>query len=779
MDRHSGDVERDAIAAVEEALGQPSQDREGYLTRSKKLGAAAKERALEILRTSEALENQLITGGASLTEIDEPDPVQIGDYRVLRLIGRGGMGNVYLAEKAAEDFDHAVAIKVIKQRLITPPIVERFRSERQILADLNHPNIARLFDGGETQAGAPYFVMEFVDGVPLDLWLKRENPAIDRRLAIFAQICSGVQAAHQRLIVHRDLTPPNILVTPQDIVKVIDFGIARSEQLHDDRESSTNEHTPGFAAPEQRAGGPASTLTDVYGLGRLLELMIGGFADVELSAIATKAAAERSIDRYPSVSALIQDLTSYQTQQPVTAMSGGILYLAGKLMRRQTLAVSLGSIALIAIVGALVLVTSAYREAEAARSTAQARLADTRQLASTMMFDVFDEMSERQSNAQARLLLASNAQRYLEELATNPEATFADRLSAARGFARLAEATGTFGAANVGDIPQGIRFRERSIEILEELFQESPTDDVALLLGHGHVDLARDFLISFLDFPGVVEHAEKAVDALLSIQNPGPEALAELGRAERYLADGLACCNDRVEEGVAVIARGLERQERASAFLRQDPLVQRAYNDLLNINGGFEIFLNGDDAGIPLFRSALASQRALAEETDAPEDHHLEATIAFNLAATLIRMGEVSDAAQVLRPTYARTLQAYEIDPEDNDLQRRLARTTLTMAHILAEEGSQIEAVGLIQNGIELARESERMSGYPDGPSPILAARLQEAAQAFWANKQVEEACQIVAEAIGIYEGYAERYQLPETTMRYRLAPLQARAGNC
>ncbi|MEO0870632.1 MAG: serine/threonine-protein kinase [Pseudomonadota bacterium] len=753
--------------------------RESFLHSHTELSEATRIRALEILASDASSYARLQTGGASLVGPHEPDPEQIGDYRVLRLIGRGGMGNVYLAEKMVEDFDHTVAIKVIKQRLTTQQIVDRFRSERQILADLNHPNIARFFDGGETQAGTPYFVMEFVDGVPLDVWLKRETPSLERRLAIFVQICSAVQAAHQRLIVHRDLTPPNILVTAHDAAKVIDFGIARPEQLHSEGLPLPFEHTPGFAAPEQMAGAATSTLADMFALGQLLRLISLDFADAEVDSIAAKAVAEDPIDRYPSVSALVTDVEHYRADRPVSAMSGGAFYSAKKLVKRQTLAVALGGIVLAVSVGALLLISNAYREAEAARATAQARLADTRQLASTMMFDVFDEMSKRQSNAQARLMLASNAQQYLEELATNPEATFADRLAAARGFARLAEATGTYGAANAGDIPQGIRFRERSIEILEELFREAPNDDIALLLGRAHVDLARDLLISFLDLPGVVEHAEKAVDTLLSIQNHGLEALAELGRAERYLADGLACCNDRVEEGIAVIARGLERQERASAVMRQDPLVQRAYNDLLHINGGFEIFLNGDDAGIPFFRRALVSQRALAEETNAPEDHHLEAMIAFNLSATLVRMGEVSDAAQVLRPTYARTLQAYEADPEDNDLQRRLARTTLTMAHIMAEEGSRNEAARLVQTGIALARESERISGHPDGPSPTLAARLQEAAQALWANGKVEEACQIVAEAVGIYEAYAERYQLPETTMRYRLAPLRTRAADC
>ncbi|MEL7447194.1 MAG: serine/threonine-protein kinase, partial [Pseudomonadota bacterium] len=257
MDRTDPAIEREAMAALEEALDLPSDERRDFVRSKPSLSQAVKDRATALLQSIDAPVSSLLTGGASAELEDEAVPDQIGAYRILRLIGRGGMGNVYLGERAAQDFDHAVAIKVIKKRLINPHLIERFRAERQILADLNHPNIARLFDGGETEAGAPYFVMEFVDGVPLNQWIELASRSLEERIQVFLQICAAVETAHQRLIIHRDLTPPNILITPQNVVKIIDFGIARSEQSDHEGKDSSFGHTPGFAAPELASHGAA------------------------------------------------------------------------------------------------------------------------------------------------------------------------------------------------------------------------------------------------------------------------------------------------------------------------------------------------------------------------------------------------------------------------------------------------------------------------------------------------------------------------------------------
>ncbi len=780
MDRHDSDTEREAIAALEEALDHPSCDREAYLASEPMLSDAAKVRALNLLAVSQSSFPGIMTGGAATGLEDDVMPDRIGAYRILRLIGRGGMGNVYLAERAAQDFNHAVAIKLIKKSLTNPAIVERFRHERQILADLNHPGIARLFDGGETQDGTPYFVMEFVDGVPLSQWLETKPRDLSARLQIFRQICVAVEAAHQRLIIHRDLTPPNVLITEQNAVKVIDFGIARSENAQREREEDSRfEHTPGFAAPEQRSGVPASTLTDVYALGKLLLTLISGHEQSEVLAIARMASAERAEDRYPSVSALIEDLDNFTSMRPVSAVRGGLAYAAGKFARRQKLLVGTAAAAAIAITGAFVLVTQAYRETEVAFLAAEQSLADTRQLASTMMFDVFDEVSRRSGNSQARLLVAQNAQKYLDELASDPKASPDARLAAGRGFARLAQATGSLGSGNSGDISRGLALYERSLQILEQLHAEAPSDDSSLALAQTLVGLSSDKLQTFTDPPGSVVLLKRARKLLLSITEPSAESIAELGRAERYLGDALICCNGAEAEGIKAIERGLDQIESAPEQFRSSHTVRRSYNDLLNLSAGIEIWKKGDEFGIEPFRLALTAQRQLTQETKSPEDHRLEATIASNLARTYLRTGQVDEARSVMGATHIRNLDAHNSDPNDNDLKRRLAITSIVMGRIAAEGGHHIEADRLLAKGLELAHQSEWPEGVQTVPSLNYAHRLHEASQAYWINEERGQACNLARESAALYQAYAERYDLPAISLKYRLAPLKERMNLC
>src|SRR5687767_10297182 len=201
---------------------------------------------------------------------------RIGAYRIVRSLGQGGMGEVFLAERADDQFRQQVAIKLVRRGLLSRHAQGRLRLERQILATLDHPNIARLLDGGTTADGTPYIVMEYIDGEPLDTYCDRRNLSIEQRLRIFITVCSAVHRAHQGLVVHRDLKPSNILVTADGAPKLLDFGIAK---MLDDRElmhtlAVTQEDvrvmTPDHASPEQISGELISTASDIYVLGVLL-----------------------------------------------------------------------------------------------------------------------------------------------------------------------------------------------------------------------------------------------------------------------------------------------------------------------------------------------------------------------------------------------------------------------------------------------------------------------------------------------------------------------------
>jgi eukaryotic-like serine/threonine-protein kinase len=207
---------------------------------------------------------------------------RIGPYLLIRQIGRGGMGAVYLAERADEQYKKLVAIKLVKLGMNTDEVLRRFRHERQILANLNHPNIARLLDGGTTEDGLPYFVMEYIDGQPIDQYCDTHRLSIIERLKLFRTVCSALQYAHQNLVVHRDLKPSNILVTSEGVPKLLDFGIAKilhselSAQTQTETTPGLRPMTPDYASPEQVRGEPITTASDVYSLGILLfELLTG------------------------------------------------------------------------------------------------------------------------------------------------------------------------------------------------------------------------------------------------------------------------------------------------------------------------------------------------------------------------------------------------------------------------------------------------------------------------------------------------------------------------
>ena len=207
---------------------------------------------------------------------------RVGAYRLVKELGRGGMGAVYLAERADEEFRQQVAVKLIKRGMDTDLILERFRNERQILADLNHPNIARLLDGGTTPEGLPYFVMEYIDGQSIIDYCNDRRLSVKERLRLFLQVCSAVRHAHQKTIVHRDIKPTNTLVTTEGTAKLLDFGIAKilaSEHSSGSLETTMPTlrlMTPEYASPEHAIGKPVTAASDVYSLGVLLFKLLTG-----------------------------------------------------------------------------------------------------------------------------------------------------------------------------------------------------------------------------------------------------------------------------------------------------------------------------------------------------------------------------------------------------------------------------------------------------------------------------------------------------------------------
>lgn len=346
-----------------------------------------------------------------------------GPYRLVEKIGQGGLGAVYRGERADGEFRRDVAVKVVRRDLVSAALLEDLRLERQVLARLEHPNIARLYDGGAGPGGQPFLAMELVDGRPIDAYAA-ELP-LRARLDLFLHVCSAVAYAHRNLVIHRDLKPSNILVTAEGVPKLLDFGLADSPTAETGALTETGAEaetgaarpfTPDYASPEQAAGEPLTTATDVYSLGVVLFRLLSGeapyrfgpgtdlgaiirtlgSADVEppsaaarragfpswaalrgdLDAITLRAMARRPQDRYGSVQELADDLRHHLHDRPVTARTPTVRYRGARFLRRHRLAVAAAGSILVALALGLVSTLWSLESARSAKTRAEAHLAE-------------------------------------------------------------------------------------------------------------------------------------------------------------------------------------------------------------------------------------------------------------------------------------------------------------------------------------------------------------------------------------------------------------------
>ncbi len=331
-----------------------------------------------------------------------PQGTRLGDYRVLRELGAGGMGTVLLAERADGQYLQHVAIKLIRG-FPTAEGQRRLRQERQILAQLDHPNIAHLLDGGETTDGQPFVVMELIDGLPLLEYIARNRLNLAARLALFDCIAAAVQHAHQRLVIHRDIKPGNVLVRSDGQPKLLDFGVAKLSDVSttsDPRQTSTRVWTPGYASPEQQRGDAITTATDVYALGVLLrELLCGerapgkagslppGFQgldlDADLRGALDMATAELASQRYATVEAFRDDLARYRDARPLRAHADTRRYRLRKFLVRHRAAVALAFAALLLASGFVWQLAAERSRAQAAEAVASEALESARRDAET------------------------------------------------------------------------------------------------------------------------------------------------------------------------------------------------------------------------------------------------------------------------------------------------------------------------------------------------------------------------------------------------------------
>ncbi len=457
----------------------------------------------------------------------------IDKYLVEREIGRGGMGAVYLATRSAGDFQKRAAIKVIKRGADTVEAQRRFGQERRILAALEHPNIARLIDGGATGDGAPYLMMEYVEGCAIDIFCVQRQLTVEEKLRLFQKVCAAVAYAHRNLTIHRDLKSSNILVTAEGEPKLLDFGIAK---LFSDENGQTNNETvtnfraltPEYASPEQLRGEKLTTATDVYSLGVILyELLTetrpfatGGknYAEVlqmvsddqptrpssaanksahsieqrkitgerrtslingDLDNIVLKSLNKELERRYGSVEQFCEDIEKYLKGLPVSARKDSFSYRFSKFVKRNRLASLVSALFVLSLLGGFAVTLWQYQKAQTAQARAERRFNDVRRLANSLVFELNEDIEKGPTRARQKLV--AKALEYLDGLAREVQADNQLKREISETYLRIGDIQGRAGHANLGDTAGALTSYRKAVDILEPLARAEPQNQEILV----------------------------------------------------------------------------------------------------------------------------------------------------------------------------------------------------------------------------------------------------------------------------------------------------------
>lgn len=724
----------------------------------------------------------LQTGGAFDGVEDDPMPERMGAYRIVKRIGRGGMGAVYLGTRDTGDFDHSAAIKVIKPGLLSDRLIERFQRERQTLANLKHPNIARLYDGGETPDGAPYIVMEHIEGEPFLEWIEGHKLSRDGRLRLVSTICDAVGHAHANLIVHRDITPSNVLVTEDGQPKLIDFGIAKPASEIGEGSRTTMGSiaslslTPGYAAPERMAGGEATISGDVYSLGKLLAAVLGpDTTDVELSAIIGKATSAEPATRYATVDALRSDIEAAISAMPVVAMDGGRRYVLGKFVQRHRFGVFAAASALALLMIAFVGTAVSYFRAEAARTESDERFQQTRSIAKSLLFEGYDEVSKVPGSTAAKEKLAGTGLAYLDALAADKDAPQDVRIEAGRGYVRLAQVTGGGLSGQLGNFEGSNTLLGKAEAILKPLFESAPHDEAvarayaALLLEQARTNLYNNSKTALSR-----DQARSIQKILAPFKPKDAEGIARMAAAISAEGDTYIWQDDHGRaRDLFVKAENMVATLPPPLASHKDILLMRAGN--LRLLGEAQHKLKLKDAARATLDRAVDTSRALAAKLPGqPEAQH-------RLAATLWYRAVVHRTNYRDPEARASIYEAVEIaarlrdrDPKDAGALKLFVVTNEVYAQTLGDVGRFTESFR-IGNEVQAAQEKlVALAGNTPGALRSMATSMATDGGNHYNGGDYVGACQRWRRTRDIFLDLEKRGALTDTDRNNGLAEMKS-----
>ncbi|MEZ5891863.1 MAG: serine/threonine-protein kinase [Parvularculaceae bacterium] len=730
--RRNPEIERRTLALLERLADATPAEAAAALTEETE---EVRARALAIAARADRSGAVFPTGGWAPEAEDDPPPQRAGAFELAERIGRGGMGDVWLARRADGLYDQTVAVKIMRKRALARGGAA-FDDERRFLARLEHPNIARLIDGGVTEDGRPWLAMEYVAGAPLDE--AAAALSADTRIALFVAAAEAVQYAHSRLVAHADVKPSNILVSENGAVKVLDFGVAG---LIGEAQGGDRPYTHEFASPERITGAGPSVADDVFALGKTLTHLLGDTDDRDLKAIAAKASAVDEADRYRSAADLIDDLKRWREKRPVKARKGGWFYRANRFVQRhpRALAASLASLAALALAASIA--TTNASSAEKMRVAAETRFEETRSLARFMLFDLYDELAKRPGTLESRGWIAEEASAYLDRLRETAPKRDDLILETARGYRRLAAIEGLSGVPNLGRPEEAAKALDRAEAMLGELVSSNVVSAEALAeLGWTYADrwtLAADNAQSR-------EINAKAAYYFARARAADPSnASARLGflMTEKSRGYDLLWGADKPDEAADVLRVALEGM-RVSEW----PATLKDNADALEVNilnrlGDALYQIDDIDGALAAYREAGAIVDNMLAGGDGPQWLIVKGETAFNIGGTLESVENGADEGlAIVKDGEAALIRLLDLAPD--------AAAEKKLLVLYGEEAVLLDALGhreeaLAPSAQSVALREKRLAGSPDDPQRMrdLAIGLAPHAELLGAAGRAADAC--------------------------------------
>jgi non-specific serine/threonine protein kinase/serine/threonine-protein kinase len=793
-------------AILEGVLDQPAEERESYIASACAGDATLRARVTALAEAAERDGGMLdasnaVAAGAEVPEAPSREGERVGAYELLAEIGSGGMGTVHLARRADDEFEKRVAIKLMRPGFASDLDLRRFKSERQISAVLDHPNIARLLDGGTTAEGAPYFVMEYVEGGPLIEYCRQQGLSVRERLVVFRQICGAVQYAHQHLVVHRDLKPGNILVKADGEPKLLDFGIAKllsgggGTAFSEPTATLDRLLTPEYASPEQVRGRPVTTSSDVYSLGVILYELVSGEKPYrietgdpaelvrlvcerdperpstrtaglsrDLDAIVLKAMRKEPERRYESAAALAEDIGRFLEGHPVEARRHSTAYRAKKFLRRHRIGAAATLLVLAAIATGIWATLREARRARAAEARAERRFNDDRKLANSFLFEFHDAIRDLPGSTAARALVVRRGLEYLDGLAKESSDDRVLRRELADAYQKVGDVQGNPFMPNLGDLKGAVASYDKAIALLEPA-----------VAGPGASDAERASLATAYLVCGALRLNEgKAEEALamakkglalrraLAAEAPGNAGRQmDLSQAWQYVAFDAAPAGKHAEAGDALAAQAgiLAEQLRVRP---SDRAVRRSLGQNLYLRA--ESANNGGDptAALARFREAEKIEEDLVAED--PTSVQFRRDLAYTqteVGNTELVLGNAPAALE----EYRRALAVFEAmakeDPKSTDPVLGIAMSHHNAAEALQKMGRRAEALEESRRARPAYEAVVAMSPSSAWAAGLLGSLYVETADLEYPADR-ESACELYGKAVGVFESTAGPDLRPE-----------------